>query len=102
MQRSIYVGGTELAEKARALIRRWRAEAQTPDDRRRHHLLDMANVLAASRGYSARAHRRLRAAAAKASADPREAWQFVVRIRRDDGEFRFGNRPGRPAKAGLW
>lgn len=102
LQRSIYIGGTELAEKARALIRRWRAEALTPEDRRRDHLLGMANVLAASRGYSARARARLRAAAAEAAADPRKALEFVVRVRQDDGEFRSGKRPGRPAKAGLW
>ena len=102
MQRTIYVGGAELAEKARALIRRWRVEALTPEDRRRDRLLDMANVLAASRGYSARARRRLRASAAEAAADPRKALEFVVRVRQDDGEFRLGKRPGRPAKSGLW
>jgi hypothetical protein len=102
VQRTIYLGDGELAEKARALIRRWRAEALTPEDRRRDQLLGMADLLAASRGYAPRARRRLRAAAAEASADPREAWKFVVRVRQDDGEFRFGKRPGRPAKAGLW
>ncbi len=59
MQRSIYVGGTELAEKARALIRHWRAQALTPEDHRRGHLLEMVDVLAKSRGYSARARGRL-------------------------------------------
>ena len=98
----IYVGGPELAEKARALIQRWRAEALTPEDRRRDQLLGMANVLAESRGYSARARGRLRAAAAEAAADPRKALEFVVRVRQDDGEFRFGKRPGRPSRAGLW
>ena len=62
----------------------------------------MADVMAKSRGYSARARQRLRAAAAEASADPMEAWKFVLRVRRDDGEYRQGKRPGRPAKGGLW
>jgi hypothetical protein len=98
----IYIGGAELAEKARALIRRWRAEARTPEDHRRDQLLAMANMLAESRGYSARARGRLRAAAAEASADPRKALEFVVRVRQNDGEFRLGKRPGRPSKGSLW
>jgi len=102
VQRSLYIGGAELAERARALICCWREEALTPDDRRRCQLLGMANVLAVSRGYSARARRRLRAAAAEASADPRDALRFVVGVRRDDAEFRAGKRPGRPSKSGLW
>ena len=98
----VYLGDREMAERARALIHRWRAEALTPEDHRRKQLLGMANILAQSRGYSARARRRLRAAAAEASADPLRAWQFVLRVRRDDGAYQFGRRPGRPSKAGLW
>jgi hypothetical protein len=93
IQRSIYVGDAELANKARALIRRWRAEALTPDDLRRQQLLAMASFLA--RG-------RLRAAAAAVAADPREALEFVARMGRDDGEFQFGKRGGRPRRSGLW
>ena len=78
VQRTIYLGASEMAERARSLISRWRAEAMTHDDRRRQQLLEMANTLAESRGYSARAHGRLRAAAAEASADPRKALEFVV------------------------
>ena len=77
-------------------------EAMTPDDHRRRRLLDMVNVLARARGYSARARRRMRAAAVEVSGDPLQAWKFVLGVRWDDSEFRRGKRPGRPAKVGLW
>ena len=102
VQRSIYLGDAKMADRSKKLIDEWRDEALTPQDRRKNTLLDMANVLATARGYSARARSRLRAAAEDAAQDPRKALYFTLRVRDDDAAFRFGKRPGRPSQSGLW
>ena len=99
--RAIYLGPEVFAERAKALIRRWRAEAVNPEDRRRRSLLGLFDIAAVGYGYSGRARHRLRAAAEETFGDAFAEWRFVLGMR-DDVEIARGKRPGRPAKSGLW
>jgi hypothetical protein len=97
------LGPKVLADKARRLIKRWRAEAVSPEDRRRQELLRLNDVTAAGHGYSRRARKRLRAAAERSFGDPVAELQLVVGLREGgDDEIRYGKPSGRPAKSGLW
>jgi hypothetical protein len=100
--RNIYLGDRPLARLAKALIQQWRDEATTPEERRRRQLLRLYDVTASARGYSKRARKRLREAAIKSLDNPTEALKFAVGLREDHPEIRYGRRPGRPARSGLW
>ena len=102
VQRTIYLGPEPLAMKARALIQRWRAEAITPEMRRKRDLLQLYDLTGMAKGYSRRARQRLRNAAVKSFDDPIAGLKFTVGLKNDDGEIRNGSPPSRPAKSGLW
>ena len=101
-RRSIYIGPEELARKARELIQHWRAEAVTPEDRRRQDLLSQMDLIASLRGYSGRARRRLKATAESILGDRRAELVLVMMLRGDNRRIRLGKPGGRPCKSGLW
>lgn len=103
VHRAIGLGGEEiLAEMARDLILQWRAEADTPEDRRRQELLQSYEDTGRARGYSGRALQRLRAAAERAFGDPAAELRFAYAMQTDDPAIHFGKKTGRPARSGLW
>ena len=102
IHRAICIDRETHADRARKLIRKWRIEAVTPEERRQRELLRLLGLTASVRGYSKRAKRRLTAAIEEASKDPRDALKLVMSLRHDDDAIRFGRPPGRPAKSALW
>ena len=101
-QRSIYLGHARMAERARSLIRRWRAEAVTDEVRRRLELLGLLDLTASAKGYSRRARRRVKVSALQAFGDPLAELRLVHAVRDDERLLRSGRPPGRPAKSRLW
>ena len=100
--RNIYLGDGVFARRAEALIRSWRAEPITPEQRRRKELLHLWDLTAECRGYSARARQRLREAAKRCLGDRAAELRFAVGLGEDNPEIRYGRRPGRPARSRLW
>ena len=101
-RRSIYIGPEELARLAQQLIQHWRAEAVTPEDRRRQDLLSLMDLTASLRGYSGRARRRLKATAESVLGDRRAELVLVTMMRGENRRIRLGKPGGRPCKSGLW
>lgn len=101
-QKSIYLGADVLARRARKLIQCWRAEAVTPEARRRNELLGLLGLTARARNYSRRARKRLNTAAEQAFGDHHAELELVYGMRSDDKELRWGKPRGRPVKSGLW
>jgi len=102
VQRAIYLGDKSLADRARALIQRWREEAATPEERRRRALLRSWDQLAAACGYSRPGRLRVRKAGQRALGDRVAELRLTHEIRNAYSPLRRGRRPGRPAKSGLW
>ena len=61
VNRAINLGDDDVADRARALIKRWRAEAVSPEDRRRQELLHLWELTASARNFSGRARKRVHA-----------------------------------------
>ncbi len=61
----------------------------------------MFGLVATSRDYSRRARHRLLSAAEGCFGDRRKELEFVLGMRDDDEDIRYGKSPGRPAKSGL-
>jgi hypothetical protein len=100
-QCSIHLGGAAMAERARELIHRWRAEAVSDDELRERDLMQLCRWLGIAGRYTGRAQRRLATKAKGVVSDPVAALAFVYSTRCDDPTVRFGKPPGRPAKSGL-
>jgi hypothetical protein len=98
--RSIYLGAEPLAERARALINRWREEKITPRERIHRGALRDIDLSAAALGYSERARKRLRKSGEEAVGDTWAMVEFV--FNHPDPSVQFGHSPGRPSKSGLW
>ena len=96
------MGDDDIADQARALIKQWRAEAVSPEDRRRQELLRLWELTASARGFSGRARQRVRAAALNAFGDWRAELELTHDIMDDGSRLRRGKSPGRPARSGLW
>jgi hypothetical protein len=90
------------ADQALSLIRQWRENAVTPEQRRQKELLDLVDLTAKSRGYSDRARQRLRKEARRCAGNPANELQFVISLRHGDPNLNRPSRIGRPSKGGLW
>ncbi len=101
-QPAIYLGDERYARLARQLIKQWRHESVSPEERARDDTARLIELFGSARDYSGRAKKRLRAATRAALENPREGLNFVVGLRHDDSEIRFGRSRGRPTKSGLW
>ena len=96
MHHAIYLGDPAMADKARSLIRQWRDESLSPEDRRRQELLQLWDLTAAARGFSRRARARVRAAAQEAFGDRAAELGLTYQLKDDDSGVRFGKPAGRP------